>query len=84
MAATVLRLISETFCRVGDERYARENGTFGITTLRKSHVALRAGTAYLDYRGKGNIRQRQVVHDPELVGLAPAPASDSGAAPLCL
>src|SRR5215472_3760654 len=38
VAATVLRLISETFCRVGGERYLRENGTFGITTLRKSHV----------------------------------------------
>src|SRR5215831_770181 len=35
VAATVLRLISETFCRVGGERYAKENGTFGITTLRK-------------------------------------------------
>ena len=38
VAATVLRLISETFCRIGGERYAKENGTFGITTLKKSHV----------------------------------------------
>src|SRR6476620_4725573 len=38
VAATVLLLISETFCRIGGERYAKENGTFGITTLRKSHV----------------------------------------------
>jgi DNA topoisomerase-1 len=69
VAATVLRLISETFCRVGGERYARENGTFGITTLEKAHVALRDGTACLEYTGKGSIRQRQVVHDPELVRL---------------
>jgi DNA topoisomerase I len=69
VAATVLRLISETFCRVGGERYARENGTFGITTLRKSHVTLSYGTACLEYTGKGSIRQRQVVHDPELVRL---------------
>jgi DNA topoisomerase-1 len=69
VAAIVLRLISETFCRVGGERYARENGTFGITTLRKSHVELIAGTARFAYRGKGNIRQRQVVHDRELVKL---------------
>jgi DNA topoisomerase-1 len=69
VAATVLRLISETFCRVGGERYARENGTFGITTLRKSHVELTGGTARLAYRGKSNIRQRQVVHDRELVKL---------------
>lgn len=69
VAATVLRLISETFCRVGGERYARENGTFGITTLRKSHVQLCDGTACFDYRGKGSIWQRQVVTDSQLVKL---------------
>ncbi len=69
VSATVLRLISETFCRVGGERYARENGTFGMTTLRKSHVALCDGTARFEYRGKGSINQRQVVTDPELVRL---------------
>ena len=69
VAATVLRLISETFCRVGGERYARENGTFGITTLRKSHVELVDGTACFDYRGKASIWQRQVVTDRDLVKL---------------
>ena len=69
VAATVLRLISETFCRVGGERYAKENGTFGITTLRKSHVDLCDGTACFEYKGKGSIRQRQVVHDRDLVRL---------------
>jgi len=69
VAATVLRLISETFCRIGGERYAREKGTFGITTLRKSHVELSSATARFRYRGKGKIRQRQLVHDRELVRL---------------
>jgi DNA topoisomerase-1 len=69
VAATVLRLISETFCRVGGERYAKENGTFGITTLRKSHVDVCDGVACFEYTGKGSIRQRQLVHDRELVRL---------------
>ena len=69
VAATVLRLIGETFCRIGGERYARENGTFGIATLRKSHVVIRDGAAYLEYRGKGRVPQRQVVHDSALVAL---------------
>ena len=69
VAATVLRLISETFCRVGGERYLRENGTFGITTLEKPHVERRGDAVYFEYVGKGNIRQRQAVHDPELVRL---------------
>jgi DNA topoisomerase-1 len=69
VAATVLRLISETFCRVGGERYARENGTFGITTLRKSHVEVSSQTARFEYRGKGKIRQKQIVYERELVRL---------------
>lgn len=69
VAATVLRLISETFCRIGGERYQKENGTFGITTLRKSHVDICDDTACFEYTGKGSIRQRQVVHDRELVRL---------------
>jgi DNA topoisomerase-1 len=69
VAATVLRLISETFCRVGGERYARENGTFGITTLRKSHVEVAHDLARFSYRGKGSIEQKQVIIDRELVRL---------------
>jgi len=69
VSATVLRLISETFCRIGGERYTKENGTFGITTLRKSHVNLHDGILSFEYKGKGNVKQRQVVTDPELVKL---------------
>lgn len=80
VSATVLRLISETFCRVGGERYAKENGTFGITTLRKSHVDLCDGTACFEYRGKGKVEQRQVVHDKELVRLVRRQLGTPGAA----
>ncbi len=69
VAALVLRLISETFCRVGGERYLRENGTYGITTVKKSHLAVQRGAARIDYRGKGSIPQRQVVGAPDLVAL---------------
>src|SRR6185295_17839946 len=69
VAATVLRLISETFCRVGSERYTKENGTFGITTLKKSHVQTSGGLTALQYKGKGSVRQRQIVHDAELAKL---------------
>lgn len=69
VAATVVRLISESFCRVGGERYLKENGTYGITTLRKSHVSVNAGCIRFRYRGKGSIQQRQVVPNAELAGL---------------
>jgi DNA topoisomerase-1 len=69
VAATVLRLISESFCRVGGERYARENGTFGITTLRKKHVSVDGDCVVLSYLGKSNKRQRQVIVSRELTKL---------------
>ena len=79
VAATVLRLISESFCRVGGERYVRENGTFGVTTLRKKHVDVRRDCIVLEYVGKGRKRQRQVIVNRELARLVarlvPTPGS---------
>jgi DNA topoisomerase-1 len=69
VAATVLRLISESFCRVGGERYVKENGTFGVTTLRKKHVAVERDCIILQYVGKGKKRQRQVIVNRELAKL---------------
>ena len=69
VAAAVVRLISESFFRVGGERYAEENRTFGIATLRKRHVRLTGGQAVFTYVGKKSIRQRQVVAHRELTRL---------------
>src|SRR5215207_3078381 len=66
VTAAAVRLIGEAFFRVGSERYERDNGTFGLTTLRKSHVTVRGDRLQFDYRGKGSIRQRQVVFDRQL------------------
>ena len=66
VAAAAVRLIGEAFFRVGNERYERDNGTFGLTTLRKSHVTVRGERLEFEYRGKGSIRQRQVVFDRRL------------------
>jgi DNA topoisomerase-1 len=66
VTAGVIRLISEGFFRVGSERYAKENKTFGITTLQKRHVHTEADLAVFDYVGKRSIAQRQVIVDAEL------------------
>jgi DNA topoisomerase-1 len=67
VCAGVVRLIGEAFFRVGGERYAAENRTFGISTLRKKHVTTHDDRVVFDYVGKKSIRQRQTVTDPELV-----------------
>ena len=66
VAAGVVRLIIEKFFRVGSERYARENGTYGISTLRKKHVRIDGPMITFSYPGKRAIAQRQVVHDQSL------------------
>src|SRR3954470_7504280 len=67
VAAGIVLLISESFIRVGSEKYEKENNTFGITTLRKSHVKFLDGTVEFRFIGKRSIRQRNVVTNPRLV-----------------
>src|SRR5918992_48475 len=64
--AAIVRLIGDGFFRVGSERYAKENGTFGISTLHKSHVRVDGPCLIFEYRGKRGIEHRQVVVDAEL------------------
>jgi len=66
VTAGVVRLISEGFFRVGNERYAKENKTFGITTLLKRHVHVEGDSVVFNYVGKRSIEQRQVVVDRSL------------------
>lgn len=69
VAAVVVRLIAHGFFRVGSERYVRENNTFGMTTMRKSHVSVYGDNVVFDYVGKRGIRHRQIVVDVELARL---------------
>jgi DNA topoisomerase-1 len=78
-AATVVRLISESFFRVGSERYATENRTFGIASLSKRHVHIADGRAVFTYVGKRSIKQRQIVANRELARLVKAHLNTPGA-----
>src|SRR5688572_2491734 len=80
VAAVVVRLIAHGFFRVGSERYVKENNTFGMTTMRKSHVGVFGDNVVFDYRGKGSIRQRQIVVDAELARLIRTMLETPGAA----
>ena len=50
--AAMVRLLDRTYVRVGDERYRRDNGSFGLTTLRTRHVKVRGDRIRLRFRGK--------------------------------
>src|SRR5881396_1113426 len=61
VCAGIVRLIAHGFFRVGSEKYQQENNTFGITTMRKSHVIVLDDTVEFEYKGKRSITQRNVV-----------------------
>jgi DNA topoisomerase-1 len=62
-AATLLDL---GLFRVGGEQYAREHGTYGLATLRRSHVHIRGGVLVFDYSAKGGLRRVEEVRDGEV------------------
>ncbi|MFN2568772.1 MAG: DNA topoisomerase IB [Candidatus Dormibacteria bacterium] len=66
VVATVVRLLDITYIRVGNEEYARQNESFGLTTLRNRHVQVRGAGVRFEFRGKSgkvhsvNVRDRRV------------------------
>ena len=66
VAAIAVRLINLGWFRVGGERYVKSSRTFGITTLRKSHVAVRGSRIAFRYRGKHSIMIHSAIVDAEL------------------
>ena len=57
--ATVVRLLERTFMRIGNEEYARENKSFGLTTIRNRHVSVKGAHLRFRFRGKSR-RQHEV------------------------
>ena len=57
--ATVVRLLERTFIRIGNEEYARENKSFGLTTIKNRHVSVRGPHLRFRFRGKSG-RQHEV------------------------
>lgn len=70
VTALLVRLLDETLVRVGNERYAEDNESFGLTTLRPDHVAVDGGTIELDFVGKSGVAQRLSLHDARLARIA--------------
>jgi len=64
--ATVVRLLEKTLIRVGNEEYARANGSFGLTTLQDRHVAVRGSRVQFRFRAKSGVLQTIDLEDATL------------------
>jgi DNA topoisomerase-1 len=68
--AGIVRLIDTTHMRIGNEEYAKENKSFGATTLRNRHAKVEGGKLKLTYAGKHGIKRTVVVNDRNLARIA--------------
>jgi len=64
--ATVVRILDRAVLRIGNEQYARANGSYGLTTLRNRHVRVRSGRVEFRFRAKSGVDQRIDVADADL------------------
>jgi DNA topoisomerase-1 len=64
--ATVVSLLEATLIRVGNEEYARENRSYGLTTLRNRHVDVNGSRLQFQFRGKSGKEHRVSVQDRRL------------------
>jgi DNA topoisomerase-1 len=66
VVATVVRLLETSFIRVGNEEYAEENGSFGLTTMKNRHVRINGATLMFRFRGKSGMEHRIELTDRRL------------------
>jgi DNA topoisomerase-1 len=64
--ASVVRLLETTLIRVGNAEYARDNGSYGLTTLRTRHVTVEGARLRFEFRGKGGKHYVVAVSDRRL------------------
>lgn len=64
--ATVITLLDNTLIRIGNVRYAKENRSYGLTTLRNRHVEVQGSAIRFHFRGKSGIEHEVEVSDRRL------------------
>lgn len=64
--ATIVRLMETTLIRVGNEEYARQNKSYGLTTMRNKHVDVDGSTVTFKFQGKSGIKHTIDINDRRL------------------
>jgi DNA topoisomerase-1 len=66
LLAAIVKLLELTYIRIGNEEYAEENGSFGLTTLQNRHVQILGDTLKFKFRGKSAQHHEITIKDPRL------------------
>jgi len=67
--ATVVRLLEKTLIRVGNDEYAKENRSFGLTTMRRRHVEVTGSKLRFEFRGKSGVQQTVAITDRRIANI---------------
>ena len=65
--AMILKLIMDCNFRVGNEKYCKENNSFGVTTLQKKHIKIKSNKVIIDFNGKKNVRNTCTVKNKKII-----------------
>lgn len=64
--ATIVRLLERTCMRIGNDEYAKQNDSYGLTTLKDNHVKINGSKIRFKFRGKSGQQQEIELEDPRL------------------
>jgi DNA topoisomerase-1 len=64
--ATTVHLLETTLIRVGNQDYAKQNKSYGLTTLQDRHATINGRTIRFRFRGKSGVRHEIDLDDPRL------------------
>ena len=64
--ATIVRLMETTYIRVGNTEYARENKSYGLTTMRSKHVQVEGSAITFRFQGKSGVHHAVDLNDRRL------------------
>jgi DNA topoisomerase-1 len=70
--AAVVQLLEKTLIRVGNEEYARDNGSVGLTTMRVRHATISGGTVRFEFVGKSGVEHDIDLRDARLARIVKA------------
>src|SRR5262252_188784 len=70
--AAAVQLLEKTLIRIGNEEYARTNGSVGLTTMRDRHARIRGASIRFEFRGKSGVSHAIDLHDARLARIVKA------------
>ncbi|MBW3581989.1 MAG: DNA topoisomerase IB [Euryarchaeota archaeon] len=72
VVAAIVRIMERTFVRIGSKRYADDNGSYGVATIKDDHVDVTSRSLRLSFPGKGGKEHEVTLDDPRVAAVVKA------------